>query len=297
MFGRNKGETNDGKGGVPTISHRSSNILSLVTSVIAILSLIAAVYFYRQSQYAQDEKNAGENEVKQVVALVGALMELPMDETPTVATVTDKDKLAEQPFFQKSENGDKVLIYSQSGRAILYRPSSKKIVDVTSVNIQQDAQESEPTANADPAVSATVSEPETTTEEEPLVDTASSLNETVKIALLNGSTKVGVTQSAEEKIKTIFPEGAEVVAKEKAVKNDYQGVSVIDTTGKATAKAGELAMALGGTIVPAMPIGEVIPQEADIVVIIGGSAPIAAKTVPAPVSAEKDIVNTGVSPQ
>lgn len=36
---------------------------------------------------------------------VKKLMELP-DENPTVATITDIEKLKEQAFFQKGKNGD-----------------------------------------------------------------------------------------------------------------------------------------------------------------------------------------------
>lgn len=294
MFGRNKGEGSENKGGVPTMSHRSSNILSLVTSLIAILSLIAAVYFYVQSRRAQDDKNSGSEEIKQVVALVGALMELPVNETPTLATVTDKEKLSGQPFFQKSENGDKVLIYETSGKAILYRPSTKKIVDITTVSTQKDAAKMEEKTDTESA-SASGSEVTTSPVSPPMGDTTSSVSETVKIALLNGSTKVGVTQGAEDKIKTLFPEGAEVIAKEKAAKNDYQGVSVIDVTGKATARAGELAMALSGTVVPTVPTGETVPQDADIVVIIGGSDSVSAKEPLT--SAKTDVTNTGAHQQ
>jgi hypothetical protein len=55
------------------------------------------------------------------------------DEQPTLASVTDKSKLSDQPFFQKAENGDKILIFVQSRKAILYRPSIKKIIDVAPI--------------------------------------------------------------------------------------------------------------------------------------------------------------------
>lgn len=76
-----------------------------------------------------------EKESLAIVAKVGKLISLPKGEEPTVATVTDKEKLSDQPFFKDAENGDKVLIYKQSSKAILYRPSTNKVIDVTSVNI------------------------------------------------------------------------------------------------------------------------------------------------------------------
>jgi hypothetical protein len=71
---------------------------------------------------------------------VGRLYDLPKDEKPSVATVSDKEKLKDQPFFAKAENGDITLIYSNAKLAILYRPSTKQIINVSSVTIQNDQQ-------------------------------------------------------------------------------------------------------------------------------------------------------------
>lgn len=76
-------------------------------------------------------------EVDALVAEVGKLIELPADENPTVATVTDVEKVKEQPFFANAKNGDKVLIYTNARKAILYRPSEKRIIEVGAVNINQ----------------------------------------------------------------------------------------------------------------------------------------------------------------
>jgi hypothetical protein len=61
---------------------------------------------------------------------VGRLVVLPSDETPSMATVTDLLPLAGQEFFTKAQVGDKVLIFSKSSKAILYRPSDKLIVEI-----------------------------------------------------------------------------------------------------------------------------------------------------------------------
>lgn len=67
---------------------------------------------------------------------IGKLMLLPEDETPTLATITDVEKIKEQPFFSKAANGDKVLIYTENKLAILYRPSDNKIIAVGTVNLE-----------------------------------------------------------------------------------------------------------------------------------------------------------------
>lgn len=79
----------------------------------------------------------GVEDVDALVKEVGKLIALPQDEKPTVATVTDVAKVKDQQFFKNALNGDKVLIYTNNKKAILYRPSEKKIVEVGSVNINQ----------------------------------------------------------------------------------------------------------------------------------------------------------------
>ncbi len=78
-----------------------------------------------------------ENEVNSLILEVGRLIVLPEGERPTVATVTDVDKVKDQLFFKNAQTGDKVLVYSQGKKAYLYRPSENKLVEVGSVNISQ----------------------------------------------------------------------------------------------------------------------------------------------------------------
>lgn len=178
-------------------------------------------------------------------------LELPTDEEPTLATVTDREKLAEQPFFQKAENGDKVLIYSNSGRAVLYRPyKEKKIIDVTTVNVTKPEPEV-PVETPSVAPSPEVSE-------------QSSVPAIIRVALYNGSIEVGVTNSIESVLRAAVPNAA-VVTKETAVKNDYQKTLVIDVSGANGAAALSVASAVGGEV-GGLPAGEKAPANADVIV-------------------------------
>lgn len=71
---------------------------------------------------------------EQIIAKVGKLVELPQGEEPTIATVTDLEPLQGQAFFAGAAVGDKVLIFSKSKKAILYRPSTNKIITVAPIS-------------------------------------------------------------------------------------------------------------------------------------------------------------------
>lgn len=79
-----------------------------------------------------DKLSGDEN--KELVKRVGKLMILPSNEEPTVATVTDLSVLKDQPFFNRAQIGDKVLIYSVAKKAILFNPSENKVVEVAPIN-------------------------------------------------------------------------------------------------------------------------------------------------------------------
>jgi hypothetical protein len=78
-----------------------------------------------------------EAETQALAEKISKLMQLPEGD-PVVATVTDKDKLADQPFFVSAENGDKVLIFSESSVAVIYRESDNKIINYGPIAITSD---------------------------------------------------------------------------------------------------------------------------------------------------------------
>lgn len=86
---------------------------------------------------AQKQETSTEDEAKQLASEVGKLIELPSDEVPTIATVTDATKVQDKPFFAKAQNGDKVLLYAKSSKAVLYRPSAKKLIEVSALNLSE----------------------------------------------------------------------------------------------------------------------------------------------------------------
>jgi hypothetical protein len=101
--------------------------LGVLVVVLAGTSLI----FYNQAKDLKiNPQKAAQEENKKVIDAVAKLMVLPEGETPTIATVTDAEKLkSQQAFFAKSVNGDKVLIYTGALKAVMYRPGDNKIIE------------------------------------------------------------------------------------------------------------------------------------------------------------------------
>lgn len=112
----------------------------LVACLVACLLAtgIIAFYFYtRSSDLKNNPQKVAQEENDALIATVGKLMFLPEGEMPTIATVTDLEKLKDQPFFTNAKKGDKVLIYTNAKKAILYDPDSNKIVEIAPINIGQ----------------------------------------------------------------------------------------------------------------------------------------------------------------
>jgi len=123
---------------------------SAVLGILVILLLVAigaASYFYLQlAELRKNPQKIAQQEVQELVSKVSKLIVLPEGETPTIATVSDPEKLKEQPFFANAKKGDKVLIYTNAKKAILYDPVNNKIVEVAPVNIGGTAAPSPETA-------------------------------------------------------------------------------------------------------------------------------------------------------
>lgn len=114
----------------------SKSLTANISIVIAIIALALAGYFYYQLySFKQNPQAQTQKETTDLVAAVSQLVVLPEGETPTIATVSDPEALKDQPFFTQAQQGDKVLIYAQAKKAILYSVTLNKILDVAPLNI------------------------------------------------------------------------------------------------------------------------------------------------------------------
>jgi hypothetical protein len=186
-----------------------SAIMYIVAGVIILLLAGAAVYFY--IQYQNIKKNptqVAQAETDALVAQVKKLIDLPADETPTVATIVDKDKLKDQPFFNNAQNGDKILIYTKAKKAIIYRPKENKLINVGPISIDQKAQVPVAIINAGGNVD--------------------SVQKTINDKFAGGVSITGVTDAKN--------------------KGNIKQVTVVDVSGQNGDAAKQIADALGGTV-------------------------------------------------
>jgi hypothetical protein len=136
---------------------------------ILVIALISAGGMYYLARNKPEVLGLAKNaeqvqaETRNLIEEVGMLMTLPSDENPTIATVSDVEKVKSQNFFRNAANGDRLLIYANSRKAILYRPSEKKIIEVGAVNINQatpgPSTSPAPQTSATPAAEETVDTP------------------------------------------------------------------------------------------------------------------------------------------
>lgn len=174
-------------------------------------------------------KQSPQGQMKQVVAQVGKILELPTNEQPTLATVTNATDVRKQPFFIHAQTGDKLLLYATNKWAVLYRPSANKIINVGPIN-------------------GTVSYTQ------------------FSAAIRDGTTDSQLAETVAGKITSSFPNG-KVVEKSTAHRTDFPTSIVIAVNDKDQDLAAQIADALGMQV-GNLPIGETAPTS-DILIIIG----------------------------
>lgn len=73
-------------------------------------------------------------EQQALISDISTFFVLPEGEQPTIATVTDKNKLHDQSLFLDAQNGDKLLAYPIAKKLILYRPDNKTIIAIGAIH-------------------------------------------------------------------------------------------------------------------------------------------------------------------
>jgi len=116
--------------------------------ILLLIMAVGSVWYFLKYQDAkaqidllsspEGQQKVNKEEIDKVLKDVGKLILLPINETPTVATIEDAQALAkDQAFFADAQNGDKVLIYSN--RAMIYSPERNVLVNVGPVYFQDQA--------------------------------------------------------------------------------------------------------------------------------------------------------------
>lgn len=216
----------------------------LLTSLIfvVILALIGTGFLYYQYQKTAKELKKVKSqtttqdavkpdEVKKLVAEVAKVARLPENETPSIATITDASKLKDQTFFKDAKNGDILLVYNNSGKAVLYDPKEKKVVDITTLS------------------------------------QTASFNQQFKVVIRNGTKTSGLAGKLEEELKKALGV-VNVIAKENAQKENYEKTIVVVLNQAAKDFALNVAKAIN-VQTGDLPSDEPKPKDADILIIIG----------------------------
>ena len=222
--------------------YSSQSLIIIIGLALILLAAVGtAIYFYMQYQRAQSEltKTTQSNEQAALIEEVGKLIVLPTNEQPTVATVSDVNRLKNQSFFIHARDGDKVLIYTKAQEAILYDPLANKIVEVGPISLTQ--------------VTPTPKGPTPTPAP-------------IRVAVYNGTPTGGLATKIGLEITQKMPQ-ATIVAKSDA-KQNYSSTIVVDLTGKNQAAADALTELLGAKL-SSFPTTEIKPKNADLVVILG----------------------------
>lgn len=208
---------------------------TLVLRIIAAILLIVGILYWHAAYTFIVYRDASQREAANLAYSIGKTVALPNNEVPGLATVTDSTKLNRGGVLAGAKNGDKVLLFYQNGRVVLYRPSVKKVIAVG-----------------------------------PLVlDASAAQVKGTRIVVRNGSGSDKAGSEVITLMKDRYSE-ASIADIEAASRSDYPTSIVIDLTtdGSKAQFVGAIAELLGiqKGIVPA---GEVRPENADILIIIG----------------------------
>lgn len=198
----------------------------VATLALVVVSVILTWYLAtRQTIPTQTELTSLKTEV-------GKLMQLPTDEEPTLAKVSDKTQLKDPFLIANAENGDQILIYAKNKLAVIYRPKTKRIVIAG-------------TATIDPALAEAIG---------------------VALTVMDGTNNPEKTEMIIDKVKTAYP-GIEVTNGGKTSRQDFPTTIVIDNTNEKDNLVDALAIAISGKR-GVLPLG-VSRMTTDFMIIVG----------------------------
>ncbi len=271
-----------------TLKLKQNYVMHVSVALVVVVAMLVSGFFIFQYMNLKKSlingKTASEAEVKALVAKVGTLIELPKGELPTVATVTDPAQLTSQPFFSAAKIGDKVLVYLNARKGILYRPDANKIINVSPININKQAVTPTPGQFQQAA-------------DETGGRVAGEQTRVLRVAIYNGTTASGLASKFEQELKSKVTDVTfNIVNRNNAAKTNYTLTQVIDLKGNLDEQVLKIAAAMNGENAR-LPAGEKKPPvDADILIIIGNDYSKASEPTTAVIPPAEEAPATQITP-
>jgi hypothetical protein len=97
--------------------------------VVLILILAFLTYQHNRAPSPEKQRQIQEKQNTQTIEAVKKIMLVP-SEQPIIATIEQAETLVkEQPFYGGAQNGDKLLIFPNAKKAVIYNPTGNKIIN------------------------------------------------------------------------------------------------------------------------------------------------------------------------
>lgn len=120
---------------------KSLNTMAFLLVIALAGSLGFGGYYFKQYQDLKVSSAKPADQInKELVVKVNKVYQLPQDETPIVALVSDESRFkTEYPVFTAAKKDDYLLLFEKAGQAILYRPSDNKVVGTANFAVKKTA--------------------------------------------------------------------------------------------------------------------------------------------------------------
>src|SRR3989338_844061 len=238
----------------------------LIFLMIILSLLFGSAFFY--SKYKNTSADTSWTHIKKSLSKV---IELP-DEDPRIIILLDMLRVQGKAFYKDAKLNDMLIVYPESKKVLLYRPSTKKIINfaTTALNENKLALNSitkETTNLSDNKDRINNLSPTPTKPYSPTPTKGQSTsNETLQISIYNGTQTPSLTKIAEKEIRDKTSLNIEIVMRDNT-KDDYTKNLIIDLNGKNEQVIDQLSQLLNADI-SKMPDEETKP-EGDILIILG----------------------------
>jgi hypothetical protein len=132
---------------MPLLKNLKQKLIYILVFLIISGTIASAYYYY--DRYSQASKqltalksqapNSPPDENAKIIAAVTKLVELPQTPPDGIGQITDKNQYKNLVFYNEIVNGDYLLIYVQANKAVIYRPSTNKLVNIYPVSVSNTA--------------------------------------------------------------------------------------------------------------------------------------------------------------